>query len=136
MGYKKLGIAFCGGLAKEAACLHDVLENHGFEVVSVICKVGCTSKEKIGISDHDKICRGEFEAMCSPIAQAEILNEKHTDFNILLGLCVGHDSIFFKYAEAPTTVFAVKDRVLGHNPLASLYTINMYYQRLNKKSDS
>ena len=48
-GYKKLGIAFCGGFANEARLLTDVLENKGFEVVSVRCKVGATPKERIGI---------------------------------------------------------------------------------------
>ena len=38
-----------------------------------------------------------------------------------MGLCVGHDSLFLKYAEAPCTVLAVKDRLLGHNPLAAIY---------------
>ena len=129
MGYKRLGLAFCSGLMKEASSLNEVLEKQGFEVVSVICKVGCTSKEEIGITDSEKVRIGQFESMCSPIAQAKILNEAETDFNILLGLCVGHDSLFFKNANAPTTVFAVKDRVLGHNPLAAIYTINSYYQR-------
>ncbi|MFO8192969.1 MAG: DUF1847 domain-containing protein [Bacillota bacterium] len=130
MGYNKLGLAFCGGLKREAYTLVKILESRGFEVASVICSVGCTPKEKIGIKDSEKIYRGQFEAMCSPIAQAEILNESGTDFNILLGLCVGHDSLFFKYAKALTTVFAVKDRVLGHNPLAALYTVDSYYERL------
>ena len=58
--------------------------------------------------------------MCNPIYQAKLLNHEKTDFNILLGLCVGHDSLFFKFAEAPTTVLAVKDRVTGHNPLAAI----------------
>jgi uncharacterized metal-binding protein len=53
--------------------------------------------------------------------------------NVLLSLCVGHDSLFFKYAEAYTTVVAVKDRVTGHNPLAALYTSHTYYLYLNKK---
>ncbi len=132
MGYKRLGVAFCSGLKEEATALSKVLENYGFEVVSVICKVGCTPKEEIGITDSEKCNVGKFEAMCSPVAQAEILNEAGADFNILLGLCVGHDSLFFKHAEAPTTVFAVKDRVLGHNPLAAVYNLDSYYERFKK----
>jgi len=49
---------------------------------------------------------------------------------VLLGLCVGHDSLFIRQATAPVTVLAVKDRVTGHNPLAALYTSETYYQRL------
>jgi len=30
-------------------------------------------------------------------------------------------------------VLAVKDRVLGHNPLAALYTSGTYYNRLRNK---
>ena len=45
---------------------------------------------------------------------------------------MGHDSLFFKYAEAPNTVLAVKYRVTGHNPLAAIYTLQSYYQKINK----
>jgi uncharacterized metal-binding protein len=99
-------------------------------VVSVVCKAGCTPKELIGIKDEEKVFVGKFEPMCSPIVQAMILNEEKTEFNILVGLCVGHDSLFFKYSEAFTTVFITKDRVLGHNPAAALYTSRSYYRRL------
>ncbi len=132
MGYKKLGIAFCIGLASEASILNKILVNQGFEVVSVMCKVGRVPKERIGIKDEEKINIGEFESMCNSIAQAKILNREKTEFNILLGLCVGHDSLFFKYADAYTTVLAAKDRVLGHNPLAALYTAGSYYSRMMK----
>ena len=60
------------------------------------------------------------------------VNDAKVQFNILLGLCVGHDSLFFKYAEAPTTVLAVKDRVTGHNPLAAVYLLESYYGRLKQ----
>jgi len=133
MGYKRLGIAFCGGLRKEARSLTRILEAQGFEVVSVICSAGGAPKEHIGIKEEEKIRIGEFESMCSPIAQALILNEEKTDFNILLGLCVGHDSLFLKYAEAYCTVLVVKDRVLAHNPCAALYTTGTYYARMLKK---
>ena len=130
MGYKKLGVAFCGGLHSEARALTEILKAQGFEVVSVVCKAGCTPKELIGIKDEEKVFVGKFEPMCSPIVQAMILNEEKTEFNILVGLCVGHDSLFFKYSEALTTVFITKDRVLGHNPAAALYTRGSYYRRL------
>jgi uncharacterized metal-binding protein len=70
--------------------------------------------------------------MCNPIFQAYVVNDAGTDFNVLLGLCVGHDSLFFKYTEAPTTVLAVKDRVTGHNPLAAVYLSESYYSWLDK----
>jgi uncharacterized metal-binding protein len=132
MGFERLGLAFCIGLAKEAGIVEQILEDRGFEVVSVLCKAGRTSKETIGISDDDKIYKGTDEAMCNPIFQAKLLNRSKTELNILLGLCVGHDSLFFKYAEAPTTVLAVKDRVTGHNPLAAIYLSDTYYRKIKQ----
>jgi uncharacterized metal-binding protein len=133
MGYRRLGLAFCIGLAKEAAVVERILEGHGFEVVSVVCKAGRTPKEAIGIADEDKIYRGTDEAMCNPIFQARLLNRAGTDFNIVLGLCVGHDALFFKHADSPTTVLAVKDRVTGHNPLAAIYLSDSYYRKIKRK---
>jgi len=132
MGYKRLGLAFCGGLTNEAHLLSQVLEKNGFEVIGVSCKVGAIPKEKIGVKDEEKIRIGTFEPMCNPIVQAEILNDANTDFNIMLGLCVGHDSLFLKHIKGYTTVFAVKDRVTGHNPMATLYTVKSYNQRFLK----
>jgi uncharacterized metal-binding protein len=133
MGYKRLGLAFCVGLKKEAGIVEDLLQRHGFEVVSVCCKAGRTSKDLIGIEDKDKIFQGTDESMCNPVFQARLLNEQGAHFNILLGLCVGHDSLFFQYANAPTTVLAVKDRVTGHNPLAPIYLHESYYRKLGAK---
>ncbi len=133
MGYTLLGLAFCIGLAKEAGIVEQILKERGFDVVSVLCKAGRTPKEKIGISDKDKIYRGTDEAMCNPIFQAKLLNHSKTEFNIVLGLCVGHDSLFFKHAQAPTTVLAVKDRVTGHNPLAAIYLADSYYRKIRRQ---
>jgi uncharacterized metal-binding protein len=108
------------------------LEKHGFEVIAVSCKVGGVPKERIGLKDGEKIKIGEFESMCNPIMQAKILNRAKTDFNIMLGLCIGHDSLFLKYIDGLTTIFSVKDRVTGHNPIAAIYTSRSYYQRMMK----
>jgi uncharacterized metal-binding protein len=132
MGYRRLGLVFCIGLRGEAKVVEKLLSAAGFEVVSALCKVGRTPKEVIGVSEEDKIRIGSFESMCNPIAQAFILNSEKTEFNVVMGLCVGHDSLFLKYAEAPCTVLAVKDRLLGHNPLAAIYNIDSYYRALNQ----
>jgi uncharacterized metal-binding protein len=126
MGFRRLGLAFCGGLVAEAEQLATVLIAQGFEVVSVVCKVGAVAKEELGLVDDEKIRPGRFEAMCNPIAQAELLNRAHTDLNIMMGLCVGHDALFLRHVRGYTTVFAVKDRLLGHNPMAALYTAGSY----------
>lgn len=134
MGYHRLGLAFCAGLIKEARLVAGILEDRKFDVVSVLCKAGRTPKTRIGITDEEKIFQGTDESMCNPIFQAKVLNHEQTEFNILLGLCVGHDSLFFKHAEAPTTVLAVKDRVTGHNPLAAVYLSESYYRRIRYPS--
>ncbi|MEG0069891.1 DUF1847 domain-containing protein [Cetobacterium sp.] len=127
--FKRLGVAFCVGLRKEAEIFSKVLKSNGFEVVSVICKNGSIPKEFIGISDCEKVRPGTAEMICNPIGQAKLLKNEGAELNIMLGLCVGHDSLFIKYSEAPVTVLAVKDRVTGHNPLAPLYTAETYYSK-------
>ena len=99
-GYHKIGIAFCTGLFKDF----------------------------LGITDEQAV-RGscKTETMCNPIGQALFLNQQKTDFNLMLGLCVGHDTLFIKYSDAPITALAVKDRVTGHNPLAPVYLAQGYY---------
>lgn len=126
-----LGVATCVGLLHEAYLLQEILEANGFQVSSVCCKVGSIPKEEIGLRDDEKIHPGQFEALCNPIGQAALLNKAGTGLNIVVGLCVGHDSLFFKHSDAPVTVLVAKDRVTGHNPVAALYTSHSYYRRLN-----
>jgi uncharacterized metal-binding protein len=130
MDYKRLGLVFCIGLRKEARRIEKLFADRGFEMVSVLCKLGRTPKEVLGVQDDQKINIGHFESMCNPIAQAYVLNAARTEFNLVMGLCVGHDSLFLKYSDAPCTVLAVKDRLLGHNPLAAVYTLDSYYRSL------
>ena len=134
MGYKKLGLAFCTGLSNEAGIVNEILENQGFEVVSARCKMGGVPKEKIGIKPEQKIGGpNSCETMCNPIAQAKALNAEKVDMAVVLGLCLGHDTLFFQYCSVPMTVLAVKDRVTGHNPLAAIYLTSSYYARLVAK---
>ncbi|WP_165859340.1 DUF1847 domain-containing protein [Desulfofundulus salinus] len=129
-GFTRLGLAFCVGLRKEAAEVAKIFKQAGFVVESVMCKTGSTPKEFLGIRDEQKVRPGQFEPMCNPIAQAHILNRAGTELNVLLGLCVGHDSLFIKYSAAPVTVLAVKDRVLAHNPLGAVYAAHYYTPKL------
>jgi uncharacterized metal-binding protein len=130
IGAKRIGIATCIGLIEETRVFVKVLTAHGLQPYTVLCKVGSADKTEIGIPDSLKVKKGTFEAICNPILQAQLLNAKKTDLNIIVGLCVGHDSLFSKYSDAPVTTLVAKDRVLGHNPAAALYTSNFYYQRL------
>lgn len=130
MGYRKIGLAFCSGLQKEARVVSDLLRSHGLEVVSVICKNGSFPKEAIGIPAEQKVGPADaFEPMCNPIGQAKLLNEQQTDFNIALGLCVGHDSMFYKYSDAMVTTLVAKDRALAHNPVGAIYCAEGYMKK-------
>jgi len=131
IGAKHLGIAHCIGLIDEARILQKILEANDFQVSSICCKVGSIPKTGIGLTQQETLFpEGGFDPLCNPVGQASLLNLAGTDLNILVGLCVGHDSLFLKYSQAPATVLVAKDRVTGHNPVAALYTYNSYYQRL------
>ena len=130
IGAKRIGVATCRGLVQEARTFAKVLRAKGLEAFTVVCKIGSVDKTEIGISEEVKIEKGSYEAMCNPILQAKVLNTRKVDLNVLVGLCVGHDSLFIKYSEAPVTTLVVKDRVLGHNPVAALYETHSYYRRL------
>ncbi|MFA5384314.1 MAG: DUF1847 domain-containing protein [Eubacteriales bacterium] len=129
-GFHNLGLAFCVGLRKEANKVSRILQDAGFKVCSVACKTGAEAKEKLGLKEYQKVRPGQFEAMCNPIAQAGLLKEAETELNILLGLCVGHDTLFIRYSAAPVTVLAVKDRALAHNPLGAIYAENYFASKL------
>ena len=130
IGAKKVGIATCIGLINETKTFVKILDAHGIESICTNCKVGSIDKGEVGISEELKLQKGCFEGMCNPVLQAELLNEEGTGLNIIVGLCVGHDSLFIKYSKAPVTTLIIKDRVLGHNPAAALYNANTYYKKL------
>ena len=127
MGYRRLGIATCVGLIRETRILAGILRSNGFAVYGVACKAGAVPKTEVGI---DGKCMELGPNMCNPILQAKLLNEAKTELNIVVGLCVGHDSLFYKYSEAIVTTLVTKDRVTGHNPVAALYTAESYYKGL------
>lgn len=129
MGFHKLGIATCVGLIQGTRTLTSILRSHGFEVYGIACKAGAVPKTEMGI---DEICCEIGNNSCNPILQAEMLNHENTELNIVMGLCVGHDSLFYKYSQAIVTTLVTKDRVTGHNPAAPLYTSNSYYKKLKK----
>jgi uncharacterized metal-binding protein len=121
MGYRRLGLAFCISLAPEAEAFARRLQDEGFEVVSVLCKTGAVPKETLlGLSAADKVCPGQVETMCNPVAQARLLAAASVDLNVVMGLCVGHDTLFYAHAEGPVTCLVVKDRVHDHKPVDGL----------------
>ncbi len=123
MGYKKIGIAFCIGLSREAEIIHAIFERD-FEVHSVCCKVCGIPKKDFGFKP---VSGDPAETMCNPAGQAAVLNDEGTDLNLIVGLCIGHDIVFTKRSDAPVTTLVVKDRVLAHNPCGAIYS--RYYLR-------
>ena len=125
MEYRRIGIAFCVGFKEEAELLGEILSEE-FEVYSACCKVSAMTKAEVEATLRPWV----GEVSCNPVEQARRLDEAGSQFNIVLGLCVGHDSLFYRHSKAPVTTFVVKDRVLGHNPVAVLYS---QYLRKNLK---
>jgi uncharacterized metal-binding protein len=131
-----LGIAHCIGMIEEAHILHNILKENGFQVSSVCCKVDSIPKEEVGLLPSETLNpTGGFDPLCNPVAQASLLNIADTDLNIVVGLCVGHDSLFIRHSKALVTVLVAKDRVTGHNPASALYTYHSYYSRLSNVRD-
>lgn len=115
MGYRKLGLAYCVGLAEEARIVGGILSRE-FELEAVCCKVGGFLKSDLGMAQSPDL----GSASCNPAGQAAQLEEAGCDIAIVMGLCVGHDTVFYRTCSLPITTLAVKDRVLGHNPLAAV----------------
>jgi uncharacterized metal-binding protein len=128
MKYQKLGMAFCIGLRQEAEILDKILSKE-FKVFSANCKICGIKKSEMRAKTKAK--DKKIQISCNPVGQAEILNQKNTDLNINLGLCLGHDILFTEHSQAPVTTLAVKDRVLGHNPLAAVYSRFYRLKRFN-----
>jgi len=128
----KIGVATCIGLIEETRTFVQILKANSLVPYTVICKIGSVDKTEIGVPEGLKVLKGSHEAICNPVLQAKLLNEQKTDFNVIVGLCVGHDSLFIRYSNAPVTTLITKDRVLCHNPAAALYGTSFYYKRLLK----
>ena len=121
MGYKKIGLAFCVGLSGEAKKFCEFLSQY-FEISAVCCKTCGMEKSELDIPMSDRV----GPVSCNPAEQARMLKEDGTELNLMLGLCVGHDAMFIKHSHTYVIPVAVKDRVLGHNPLAAVYCKAVY----------
>lgn len=132
MGYQRLGVAFCEDLREPATILTRVLRRF-FEVVPVGCKVhredsgdgpdldGIAARRHYGSGAPVRQHYGS-EVPCDPQAVADILNLRNTDLNVLVGFCVGADSVFTKGSQAPVTTIFVKDKSLANNPIGAVYS--------------
>lgn len=126
IGARKIGIATCTMLIRESRILGQLLERAGFEVFGVACKVEGNHRDDLDVMLED----GEpGPVLCNPIMQARLLEEAGTDLNIVMGLCVGHDVLFYQHSKAPTTTLVTKDHTTGHNPCAALYASKSVYRK-------
>ena len=114
-GINRIGIAHCVSMPREADAVSKFLSDE-FQVFSIDCKCGrITKHEMLG-------CEGE-SLMCNPAGQAEFLKDHHTELNISMGLCVGHDMLFSQKSDVAVTTLVVKDRVNHHNPIAGIRSL-------------
>lgn len=111
-GFTKIGVANCLSMQKYADKLVEILRQEGLEICQINCKAS-------GL-DGCVICEEMKGPCCDPISQAEFLNSEQTEFNINVGLCLGHGLLFQKYSQAPVTTFIVKDFAHNHNVTESL----------------
>lgn len=111
-GLKRIGIANCTAFTKEAAALESLLNDEGFEVAKVNCKLGRVPFSEL-VPDYKGVS-------CNPAGQAKFLEDQSTELNIMMGLCLGHDMIFNSKSAVPVTPLVVKDRKLKHHSLDAL----------------
>ncbi|NIQ52148.1 MAG: DUF1847 domain-containing protein, partial [Gammaproteobacteria bacterium] len=95
MSYLHLGVAHCPDTDREAGLAASYLRRRGFDVVL-----------PDGADD------------CDPVGQADRFRKRATEFNVIAGMCVGHDALFIRHSGAPVTSLVVRDLRLRHNPVA------------------
>lgn len=118
-GFKSINLGFCNGLLEETRMLSDILSQY-FIVYSACCKTSGIDKTDQNVPYINP--NAKFESACNPVGQAKISNKLGVDLSIQIGICLGHDIALETYTVSPTITFAPKDRVLGHNTLAALYS--------------
>jgi len=103
MGYARLGIGHCPPTEAEAKRVAHLLERRGLEPILP-----------------------EAVVQCDPAGQATLFAERRSQFNVVAGMCVGHDAIFIRHSTVPVTSLIVSDRRFRDNPAAALYTSRSY----------
>jgi len=114
-GFKRIGLAHCITFGYEAQILEAYFSKY-FEIYVVDCKYGHIPKKDILGGEGNRI-------MCNPAGQADYLNKKHTELNISMGLCVGHDMIFSKKSDGLVTNLFDKDFTNNNNPASAIADI-------------
>ena len=108
-GIKRIGIANCIVFEREADELELLLTSDNFSVYRANCK--------LGRMPFDDILSGYKGVSCNPAGQAMVLADSGTELNVVMGLCLGHDMVFYKKSQAWTTTLLIKDRKPEHHTL-------------------
>ena len=124
LDYKKIGLAYCYGMEKDAILISQIIKESGFKIIPVSCATGGLKQSEVNNeSEIDKVS-------CNPLGQSEQINIENVDLTITMGLCLGHDMIFQKNIKSYSTTLLVKDRVYNHNPIEEIRKINkIQYER-------
>jgi uncharacterized metal-binding protein len=114
---QRIGVAYCVSLTQESQRLGQRLAAAGLTPELVCCRVGAIDYDEIGLT---KAHPERFAAICNPVGQARLLNERKVDLVVQVGLCLGHDLLLQRECDAPVTTLVVKDRALDHHPVQAL----------------
>lgn len=104
MGFRRLGIACCPDMDREATQVADYLREGGLEAI----------RSPAPLSD--------------PEGQADLLLREGAEVIVVAGMCVGHEALLIRSSKLPVVVLVARDRRLRHNPAAALYTSRSYLQ--------
>ena len=108
LGVSSVGLAACKGMMMELDIYAGWLADAGFEV----------------LRGPDAVTNGR----CGPREQAAYLNQRGTGLNVMMGMCVGHDSLFMQASKSLVTPLVSQDSFLRHNPVAALHTHRTYFE--------
>jgi len=109
--YRKVGMAYCYGMEKDALRIVRYLSANGIRVSAVSCTIGALPQS--AVNSASSACG----VSCNPLGQAAQLEAEGTDLAIQFGICLGHDILFTRAFPGDQTVLVVKDRIFGQRQL-------------------
>jgi len=109
--YRKVGMAYCYGMEKDALQIVRYLSANGIRVSAVSCTIGALPQS--AVNSASSVCG----VSCNPLGQAAQLEAEGTDLAIQFGICLGHDILFTRAFSGDQTVLVVKDRIFGQRQL-------------------
>jgi uncharacterized metal-binding protein/predicted Fe-Mo cluster-binding NifX family protein len=130
MGFRRVGVAFCIDLIEPTRILCGVLRRF-VDVFAACCKLPNSSANTGNIEEPGFEPIGWRDLPCNPLGQASVLKQFGSEFNVLVGLCMGADSVFVRASAAPVTTLFVKDRMLANNPIGAVYS-EYYLKEISK----